>query len=487
MTRTVDPFDELAAMFLTEADDKPAEDAGDSPPASVLIELLMVAHLPVRGGLWLTPYADAVARVSGTTALLRLDGEHPTLQQLRGDDQSAKPRSDLFLREAIADLMPSTPVWVIRPSSKTSPSRLLQGGANRITILTSADEAAVVAAYQAIKNLVDECEADLSMLPPIGLAVVGSVKSEAEDMVSRVNATAEEHLGISVPMTLCLPRMDAGILSTRYMSFSDEDCPPLNTVVRMIDETRRGVGTLVTRPTPAEEAEALLASPAVEIPETTPPPTEPEKAPETPPTPKVDHYLDAEDDEFIPEVPGIVEVLRQDGSEVSAPLIPEQEIAYSTPASGQKSAIKLSPKPFMEVEPKESCDPREPAGEGGRPIALAEHVDGLIPILPRCPNHEQVELALDGGGRIHLLTKEESLRELLIVEPWAKAHRELLALACPEHRIEPRARIVRHVFTAEPATVADLHQTDLRLHVLAPVKVKGETAWYSAPLNTVGI
>ena len=53
--------------------------------------------------------------------------------------------------------------------------------------------------------------------------------------------------------------------------------------------------------------------------------------------------------------------------------------------------------------------------------------------------------------------------------------------------IDPGARIVRHVFTAEPATVADLHQSDLRLHVLAPVKIKGETVWYSAPLNTVGV
>ncbi len=487
MTRTVDPFDELAAMFLTEPDDRPAKDVGDSTPVKVLIELLMVAHLPVRGGLWLTPYADAVARGAGTTALLRLDGDHPTLQQLRGDDQSAKPRSDLFLREAIAELMPSTPVWVIRPSSKTSPGRLLQSGADRITILTSADEAAVVAAYQAIKNLVDECEADLSTLPSIGLAVVGSEKSEAEDMVSRVNATAEEHLGISVPMTLCLPRMDAGILSTRYMSFSDEDSPPLNTVIRMIDETRRGVGTVVTRPTPAEEAEALIASPDVIVPKPTLQPAEQEKTPETPLPQKVHNFLDAEDDEFIPDVPGIVEVLRQDDTEIADPLLREQEFELPTTASDRKSAIKLSPKPYMEVEPKEVSDPREPAGEGGRPIALAEHVDGLIPILPRCPNHEQVELALDAGGRIHLLTKEESLRELLIVEPWAKAHRELLALACAEHKIDPRARIVRHVFTAEPATVADLHQSDLRLHVLAPVKIKGETAWYSAPLNTVGV
>ncbi len=35
----------------------------------------------------------------------------------------------------------------------------------------------------------------------------------------------------------------------------------------------------------------------------------------------------------------------------------------------------------------------------------------------------------------------------------------------------------------EPASVADLHPTGLRLHVLAPVSIKGETAWYCAPLS----
>ncbi len=60
-------------------------------------------------------------------------------------------------------------------------------------------------------------------------------------------------------------------------------------------------------------------------------------------------------------------------------------------------------------------------------------------------------------------------------------------MACPEQTIDPRGKTVKHVFTAEPITVSDLHHTDLRLHVLAAVKVKGETAWFAAPLNAIGV
>ena len=55
MTRTQDPFDELAAMFLTGPDEKAKTRDGEDTSRAVMTELLIVAHLPVRGGLWLTP------------------------------------------------------------------------------------------------------------------------------------------------------------------------------------------------------------------------------------------------------------------------------------------------------------------------------------------------------------------------------------------------------------------------------------------------
>ncbi len=60
-----DPFEVLAALFITEPDEIP-------PPATAgsIIELVVVGNLPVRASLLLRQYADAVARVVGPTALV---------------------------------------------------------------------------------------------------------------------------------------------------------------------------------------------------------------------------------------------------------------------------------------------------------------------------------------------------------------------------------------------------------------------------------
>ncbi len=43
--------------------------------------------------------------------------------------------------------------------------------------------------------------------------------------------------------------------------------------------------------------------------------------------------------------------------------------------------------------------------------------------------------------------------------------------------------ITGHLFSDQPARLADLHGTGLQLHVLAPVTVEGRQGWYTAPLN----
>jgi hypothetical protein len=152
------------------------------------------------------------------------------------------------------------------------------------------------------------------------------------------------------------------------------------------------------------------------------------------------------------------------------------------PDPGGKRTIKLAPRAAAEVEPKDPVPPAEPDDEG-RPMPLAAHVEGLEPIVPRCPGHERIELAVDEQGRIHLLGREQTLREMAVVTAWARTHRELLAMACPDHHFDPAGEIVGHLFTDEPVRLADLQGSDLRLHVLAPVEVEGRRGWYAAPLN----
>ena len=75
------------------------------------------------------------------------------------------------------------------------------------------------------------------------------------------------------------------------------------------------------------------------------------------------------------------------------------------------------------------------------------------------------------------------MRELHVVEAWARAHHELIAKACPEHWFDPKVPTVLHVFTDQPSTVTDLYGSELRLHVLTPVPGEGPPRWYYAPLN----
>src|SRR6185503_1028632 len=99
----------------------------------------------------------------------------------------------------------------------TSLANLLDAGAERITILSSADEAAVVAAYQLVKDLIEAAKADEHRhLPQLGLAVIGSDESVAASMLDRLNRTTATFLGVRLPMVACIRQMDAGIRSTRY-------------------------------------------------------------------------------------------------------------------------------------------------------------------------------------------------------------------------------------------------------------------------------
>jgi hypothetical protein len=115
------------------------------------------------------------------------------------------------------------------------------------------------------------------------------------------------------------------------------------------------------------------------------------------------------------------------------------------------------------------------------PSSLVEHIEGLAPLAIRCPGQEDIELAVDSTGWLHVLIRDRQLRALRIVEAWTHAHRRLIARACSDRWVDTAGKTVSHVFTEEPASVADLQGTDLRLHVLTPLK--GQRRWYYAPLN----
>ncbi len=151
--------------------------------------------------------------------------------------------------------------------------------------------------------------------------------------------------------------------------------------------------------------------------------------------------------------------------------------------------VKLPPKPAATAGPTApvSAEPAAIEVEGDYEAVvdqvMASHVPGLTAIRPRCPGQENIELALDESGGLHLLAGDGDLRNMLAVKGWARALGELLSMACPEHEMDVAAEIECHLFTDEPMKVADLLEGDIHLHLLAPVMVEGKQGWYAAPLN----
>ena len=107
----------------------------------------MVGNLPVRASLWLTAYADALARVSGPTALIRLDGHAPRIQVLRAAHVNALAEVggvDSPLGDAIADIARQVSTWVVRAGGHVPIHSMLDAQPDRITILCGGDEPAKV-------------------------------------------------------------------------------------------------------------------------------------------------------------------------------------------------------------------------------------------------------------------------------------------------------------------------------------------------------
>lgn len=465
MTPIIDPYDELAALFMTEERDveTPARPASAERAES---ELVVVGHLPVLARLWITPYGDAIARDEGPTALVRLDGDEPMIQVLRceaGEAAAARSAASRNLHEAILSLGRSVNRWLVRPSAQSTADEIATSAVDRVTILSAADQMAVVNAYGAVKDVVASVRAAGGRMPEIGLAIVGAEGEAAASVADRIAEVAAANLGVKVPLVLTLPRMDAAIRSTYLRSFPGQARPRLGDVIDWIAEAR----------TCGDAAPSTPAAPAIGV---------PSRAPIA-----------------VPRVPAAEGAAPPRLSSPSAPVAPAIPTARGTPPPGAEPAEAArtvtpvyAPPPLpapgrafaapAQVEAKDDAGVREPH-DNGRPRPLAAIVGGLRPLRPRCPGHEHVELAVDDRGGLHLVGREHTLRDMPVVEEWVRAHREILAMACPQEKIELAASVTCHLVADEPRRVADLHGSRFHLHVLAPVDVNGSRAWYSAPLN----
>ena len=389
MPPSSEQYAQLAALFTTcENDD-----------VATSIELLLPAHLPVQGGLWLVPYAGREA-TQGTSILVRMHEDTidvAVLGQGNFDVTSCVSMEDVLQKINAPNIH-----WVVQPPTDADPTSLLHCDADRVTLLSGADQAAVVGAYRLLKGLITT-SGDANELPNIQLVIVGAEERAATDAATRIVQTAHHQLGVHVEVGTALPAMGSSTKVISQVSF-----PRGSNVVDLLGRIRNGEITEEACPTTTRFAKPVV------------------------------------------------------------PVIPE-------PSTEVASEAVIQP---------ESTDQRINTTVAVNETATyASYVDGLLAITPRCPEHEQVELAVDSNGCLHILADAQNIRDISIVSAWAARHYALLAMACGGLCIDTTTPPVQHLFTSDAVSVVDLYGTGLRMHLLTDIEVNGQLGKFCTPLN----
>jgi hypothetical protein len=239
MPPSSEQYAQLAALFTTcENDD-----------VATSIELLLPAHLPVQGGLWLVPYAGREA-AQGTSILVRMHDDTIDVAVLGQGNYDVT--SCVSMEDVLQEINAPNIHWVVQPPTDADPTSLLHCDADRVTLLSGADQAAVVGAYRLLKGLITT-SGDANELPNIQLVIVGAEEKAATDAATRIVQTAHHQLGVHVEVGTALPAMGSSTKVISQVSF-----PRGSNVVDLLGRIRNGETTEEACPTTTRFAKPVV-------------------------------------------------------------------------------------------------------------------------------------------------------------------------------------------------------------------------------------
>lgn len=402
----------------------------------VLVEGLILGHLPVFGPAWVGQYARSLAdEVGGAVALIGIRAGQTTLDVY---GPSATELGECgTLDEAVAAAAPTVARWLVRVDETSEPTMADSSRLARITLLTGVDEAAIVACYRALKRLVRQDEDGGPVGPTVRLAVMGSAPERAGPAAEKLSRAAETFLGRRVEASACLSKISPGRSVSMYRGATGVGLDGVLDLIAAAPKTTRQHAAKASERIATPNVARIADEPATLVPE-----MRPEVRPE--PRPAVRPQVQVE--------------------------------------------ARAEHRPETRDEPRAIASPATAA-------SLCARIGGLHPLAARCPHAPAVELACDSSGVLHLVAQaeelggnataeERALAQLTACGAWAMAHLTLLALTAPEAKLlTTGARPVLHLATRNAPAVRRLLDADVRIHLVAMVEVEGKNATVCVALN----
>ena len=420
----LDMFDALADLFLGDEPVPAPKPVGDH---SVHVTSLVVGHLPVIAAPWISQHArDSARTFAAPVAVLSRSGDRTTL-----DLYNAPPLSEQHTIEGAIDQAVAARVrrWLIRTDAVSELSAYDLDRVDSVTMLTGADDAAVVSAYRAIKGLVADTS-ELDERPMVlNLAVMGSERTKARSAAEKIRKAARSFLQTGLADVTMSEKIAAGGSSVR--TFDGQTSLDLADILARIPRQ--------------------LAAPAPV------PPAEP-----TGPLRLAGH-----------------EALHEASLEAKHETSHEAIEAKPAPAASEpRQAV-----PTDETRPDVSASRVGPIEHtSGSHAALL----GLTHIEARCPYADDIELAVDHEGRAHLIALAEGqdmarpLESLQIASDWIGAHLTLLSSATTgKVKANPPLAASRHLIVDHAASARRILDSSIKVYV----KAQGQQETLCVPLN----
>ena len=391
MSPSSEQYAQIAALFTTE----------ENVAQRTLVELLIPAHLPVQGGLWLVPYASREAGDSNSI-LVRMHEE--TIDIAAMGNSNIQIQSCNSLDSFMQKIEHPVQHWIVQPPEDADPTMLLHCDADRITLLSGADQAAVVGAYRLLKGFVTAAT-NKDAIPPIRIVIVGAEERAAADAANRIMQTAKHQLGVQIDIGQPLPAM-----GSQPKVLSQGSLPRLCNIV-----------DLLTRIRTSTQGGSDVAD-----------------------------VFDATE--------------RFENQEISS--VPAEELLED---KAEKMSVEHDEKPIDETSD---------LGD-----TLVSYVSDLLSISLRCPGHDEIELAIDTNGCVHILAHVDDMRKASIVSAWITNQWRLIQMACGGLNLNQSLPPIQHLFTDDASSVSDLQGTNIKLHLLTEVEIEGKCGPFSTPLN----
>ncbi len=428
---SADMYDALRDLFLggeeppaTSSATAPINQPADAPglePAFPRIEALVLGHLPVQQSAWVMQYAkDAASQRGGPVGLLRIREGEATLDMV-GMTAGPAGGPTATIEDAIRAIGPAIKSLIVRVDATSEPLLPRLESIDAITLLTGADEAAIVGSYRTVKGLMGDASDNG---PRLRLAIMGASTDKALAAADKIQKAVQSHLNAAIEVTACLARIGVGksVLIHRGLMTGD-----VETLLSSIRE-------LLARPAPSPSPAAA------------PPP-----APDS-----------VEDPTFEPA--------HIDWEPPPAPVM--SRLGQASPAAAR---VERTPEAVESVGPKSlashvsgltpvpiSC-PFQPG------VEFAIDRQGGMHLLARSVSAKDAWPAVGS---------------LLAAAQWTKHHSSLITLAVERSNpaIDTRRTPALHLLSAEAKGALALVDVGIQPHLLVEVTVDGKSGWYCTEL-----